>query len=81
VDKAGKKVLGECFPKFQLTAGSAVTECTSVHRGPLVAHTVIASHMDANYTKIRDTGDNPNHDWSVEGRHHNGCPKHLCDRG
>jgi hypothetical protein len=34
VDKADKKVLGECFPKFQFTAGSAVTERTSVQRGP-----------------------------------------------
>jgi hypothetical protein len=34
VDKADKKVLGECFPKFQFTAGLAVTERTSVQRGP-----------------------------------------------
>ena len=53
VDKADKKVLGECFAKSQFTAGSAVTERTSVQRGLLVAHPGIATHMDANYTKIR----------------------------
>lgn len=52
VDKADKKVLGECFPKFQFTAGSAVTERTrfSAVPGSPCRH---ERHMDANYTPIR----------------------------
>ena len=41
-----------CFPKFQFTAGSVVTERASVHRG--------------NCTRMRwIQGNNPNHVWNV----------------
>ena len=58
VDKADKKVPGECLPKFQFTAGSAVTERTRFSAS--LAQRLSASAIRAPTTpQYGDTGENP----------------------